>query len=115
MSRNIIFVLMYYCYNFFILLIGGSSFQITTPTPPIDRYPCRKGGTAVAVRNRHTQQPYGLTPLVSIEAIGICIPTRSSEMLLGALYKSPRRVWIDADITELLGFKHKTIGRRSEC
>jgi hypothetical protein len=32
-----------------------------------------------------------------------------TEILLAAFYKSPGRTWSDADITELLSFRHKCI------
>jgi hypothetical protein len=41
---------------------------------------------------------------VSIEAIRVCITIDNNEILLAAVYKSPRHVWIDADIFELLRF-----------
>jgi hypothetical protein len=50
-----------------------------------------------------------LPPLVSVEATGVCIPTDNQEILLAAVYKSPGRTWNDADITELLRFRHKCI------
>jgi hypothetical protein len=49
-----------------------------------DRHPGRKGGTAVAVRKG--------------------IPHNHV-----AVYKSPGRAWSDADITELLRFRRKSI------
>jgi hypothetical protein len=50
-----------------------------------------------------------LPPLVSVESAGACIPIDNSKILLAAVYKSPGRVWIDADIIELLSFRHKSI------
>jgi hypothetical protein len=50
-----------------------------------------------------------LTPLVSIEATGICIPIGNCEVLLAAVYKSPNRSWCDTDITDLLGFRKKCV------
>jgi hypothetical protein len=50
-----------------------------------------------------------LLPLVSVEAIGVCIPADNSEILLAAVYKYPGHAWIDADITQLLTFRHKSI------
>jgi hypothetical protein len=50
-----------------------------------------------------------LPPIVSIEATGVCIPIGNSEILLAAVYKSPGRAWIDANIIELLNFKRKSI------
>jgi hypothetical protein len=40
---------------------------------------------------------------------GVCIPTGNDELLLAAVYKSPGHVWINADITKLLSFRHKSI------
>jgi hypothetical protein len=50
-----------------------------------------------------------LFPIVSVEATGVCIPTDNSEISLAAVNKSPGHAWIDADIIELLIFKHKSI------
>jgi hypothetical protein len=50
-----------------------------------------------------------LPPLVSVEATGVCIPIGKREVLLAAVYRSPGRTWIDADITELLSFRDKCI------
>jgi hypothetical protein len=50
-----------------------------------------------------------LLPLLSVEATGVCIPTGNPDMLLVAVYTFPQRVWNDADITELLRFRKKTI------
>jgi exonuclease III len=73
-----------------------------------DRFPERKGGTAVAVGKGIPHNDVALPPLVSVEATGVCIPIRFSEVLLAAVYISPGRAWSDADITELLSFKHKS-------
>jgi hypothetical protein len=70
-----------------------------------DRYPGRKGGTAVAVRKGIPHNHVDLPPLVSVEATGVCISIGNSEVLLAAVYKSPFRAWSDADITELLSFR----------
>jgi hypothetical protein len=48
-----------------------------------------------------------LPPLISVEATGVCIPIGNQENLQAAVYKSPWRTWTDADITELLSFRHK--------
>jgi hypothetical protein len=74
-----------------------------------DRFPGRKGGTAVAVRNGIPHNYVDLPPLVSIEATGVCISILNSEILLAAFYKSPGRAWSDADISELLSFRHKSV------
>jgi hypothetical protein len=74
-----------------------------------DRFPGRKGGTAVAVRKGIPHNYVDLPPLLSIEATGICIPILNSEILLAAVYKSTGSAWSDADISELLSFRHKSI------
>jgi hypothetical protein len=50
-----------------------------------------------------------LSPLVSVEGTGVCIPIGNQEVLIAAVYKFPGRTWNDADITELLSFRHKCI------
>jgi hypothetical protein len=50
-----------------------------------------------------------LPPLVSIEATRICIPIGNNEVLFAAAYKSPGHAWNDADITELLSHRHKSL------
>jgi hypothetical protein len=47
--------------------------------------------------------------LLSVEATGVCIPIGNTEMLLAAVYKSLQRLWTDTDITELLGFRNKSM------
>jgi hypothetical protein len=74
-----------------------------------DRYPGRKGGTAAAVRKGIPHNHVDLPPLVSVEATGVCIPIGNSEVLFAAAYKSPGRVWCDADNIELLSFRRKSI------
>jgi hypothetical protein len=74
-----------------------------------DRQSGRKGGTAVAVRRDVPHSYVGLRPLVSVKATGVCIPIGNSEVLLASLYKSPGRAWTNADITELLSFRRKSI------
>jgi endonuclease/exonuclease/phosphatase family metal-dependent hydrolase len=71
-----------------------------------DRHP---GGTAVAVRKGIPHNHVDLPPLISVEATGVCIPIGNSQVLLAAVYKSPGRAWSDADITELLSFRRKSI------
>jgi hypothetical protein len=75
----------------------------------IDRHPGRKGGTAVAVRKGIPHSHVDLSPLISVEATGVSIPIGNKEILLAAVYKSPRRAWNDADIAELLSLRHKCI------
>jgi hypothetical protein len=74
-----------------------------------DRYPGRKGETAVAVRKGIPENHVDLPPLVSVEATGVYIPIGNSQVFLAAVYKSPGRAWSDADITELLCSKPKSI------
>jgi hypothetical protein len=59
------------------------------PNYRTDRHPGRNGGTAVAVRKGIPHNPVDLTPLVSVEATGVCIPVGNNEVLLAAVYKSP--------------------------
>jgi hypothetical protein len=74
-----------------------------------DRHPGRKGGTAFAVRKGILQYHIDLPPLIPVEATGVCIPIGNSEILLAAVYKPPGRAWSDADITELLSIRCKSI------
>jgi hypothetical protein len=71
--------------------------------------PGRKGGTVVAVREGIPHNHVDLSLLVIIEATGVCIPIGNSEVLLAAVCKSPGHVWNDADITELLSFRCKSL------
>jgi exonuclease III len=75
----------------------------------INHYQGRKGGTAVAVRKAIHHNHVDLPPLVSIEATGVGTLVGNSEVLLAAVYKSPGRAWSDADITELLSFRRRSI------
>jgi hypothetical protein len=74
-----------------------------------DRYPDKEGGTAVAVIKGIPHIHVDLPPLVSVEATGVCTPIGNTEVLLAAVYKSPGRAWTDADITEILSFRRKSI------
>jgi hypothetical protein len=74
-----------------------------------DRHPCRKGGTAVAVRRVIPRNYVDLSHLVSVEATWVYIPIGNSEVLLTSVYKSPGRAWSNADITELLTFRRRYI------
>jgi hypothetical protein len=47
--------------------------------------------------------------LASIETTGACIPTGNSEVILAVVCKSPGYIWNDADIIELLSFRHKPL------
>jgi hypothetical protein len=71
-----------------------------------DSHRGRKGGTAVAVRRGVPHNHVDLPPFVSAEATGVCIPTFNSEVLFASVYKSPSRAWSDADISEILSFRH---------
>jgi hypothetical protein len=68
-----------------------------------------KGGTAVAVKKGIPHTYADLPPLLSVKATGVCIPIGHTEMLLVSVYKSPLRAWRDADITELVNFRTKSI------
>jgi hypothetical protein len=74
-----------------------------------DHFLGRKGGTAIAVRKGIPHNNLDLPPLVSVDATGVCTLADTSEILLAAVYKSPGHAWIDADITQLLSFRHKSI------
>jgi hypothetical protein len=74
-----------------------------------DRHPGRKGETAVAVRKGIPHTHVDLRPLISIEATGVCIPIGNSVVLLAAVCRSPGRTRSDADITEPLSFRRKSI------
>jgi hypothetical protein len=75
----------------------------------MDRYPDRKGRTAVAVRKGIPHNHVELLPLVSVEATGVCIPVGNNIVLLAAVYKSPGPPWDSMDIFKLLGLKRKTL------
>jgi hypothetical protein len=69
----------------------------------------RKGGAAITVRKGIPSNNIDLTPLVSVEATGVCVVIDNNEVLRAAVCKSPGHAWIDADIIELLSFRHKSI------
>jgi hypothetical protein len=69
----------------------------------------RRGGSAVTVRKGIPYNHVDLPPLVSIETTGVSTPIGSSETLLAAVLKSPGQALNDADITELLSFRHKSL------
>jgi hypothetical protein len=73
------------------------------------RFQGRKDRIAVAVRKGIPHNHVDLPPFVSMEAIGVCITTGNSEVLLAAVYKSSGHAWDDADITEFLSFRHKSL------
>jgi hypothetical protein len=74
-----------------------------------DRHPGINGGTAVAVRRGVLHSYVDLPPLHSVEAKGVCTPIGNREILLASIYKSPGRAWSDANITELLSFRRRSI------
>jgi endonuclease/exonuclease/phosphatase (EEP) superfamily protein YafD len=74
-----------------------------------DRLDGNRGGTAVAVKKKIPHTCVDLPPLLSLEATGVSIPTGHTEMLLTSVYKSPLRAWRDADITEFLNLRQKSI------
>jgi hypothetical protein len=74
-----------------------------------DRHPGRKGVTAIAVKKGIPHNHVDLSPLVSVEATWVCILIGDSQVLLASVYNSAGRAWSDADITELLSFRRKSI------
>jgi hypothetical protein len=62
----------------------------------------RQGGTTVAVQRGipHTCMDFSL--LLSVEAKGVCIPTRNAEMVVAAVHKSRQGLWNDTDISDTL-------------
>jgi hypothetical protein len=50
-----------------------------------------------------------LPPLNSTEVTGVCIPIGNTQMLLAVVYRFLKRVWYDTNITEVLGFRNKSI------
>jgi hypothetical protein len=66
-----------------------------------------KHGSAVrkGIPHNHADLPR----LVPTEATGICIPIGNSELLLAAVHKSPGHAWSDADISEVLNFRRKSL------
>jgi hypothetical protein len=80
------------------------------PFHGIYRVPEIKGGTAVAVRKVILHNHVDLPPLVTVDAIEVCIPISNKEILLAAFYETPGRTWIDADTNELLNFTQLHFG-----
>jgi hypothetical protein len=74
-----------------------------------DCFPGTKHGTAIAVRKGIPHNHVDLPPLASVEATGVCIRIGNSEMLLAAVCKSPGHTRNDAEIFELLSFRHKSL------
>jgi exonuclease III len=64
----------------------------------MDRYPGRKGGTAIVVTKSIPHNHVELPLLVSEEATGVCIPVGNDVVLLAVVYKSPGRPWNNMDI-----------------
>jgi hypothetical protein len=85
-------------------LMIDSLFQITIFIEPTATR-AEKAKLPRGVLHNHVDLP----PLVSVEATGVCIPIGNSEVLLASVYKSAGLAWSDADITELLSFKRKSI------
>jgi hypothetical protein len=61
-----------------------------------------KSELEVTVKKGIPQTCVNLPPFLSIETRGVCILIGNTEMFLAEVYKSPQRLWSDADITELL-------------
>jgi hypothetical protein len=68
-----------------------------------------KSGTAVAVKKGIPHTHVDLPPLLSLEATGVRIPIGHTAILHASVYKSPLRGRRDADITELLNLRTKSI------
>jgi hypothetical protein len=98
------YIYMWHVGNF----MRGSLFQITTF---IELTATRAEMAELPLQSRKAfpHNHVGLPPLISVEATGLCIPIGNREVLLAAVYKSPGRAWNDADINELLSFRHKSI------
>jgi hypothetical protein len=62
-------------------------------------------GDYIASRKGIPHNHVDLPLLVSIEATGVCIPIGNNEVLA----KFPGHSWNDADITELLSFRRKSL------
>jgi hypothetical protein len=50
-----------------------------------------------------------LLSLLSATTTGVCILIGNTEMFVSAVYKSPQKLWCDTNITELLGFRSRSI------
>jgi hypothetical protein len=68
-----------------------------------------KGETAVAVKKGIPLTYVDLPPPLSLEATGVSIQIGHTEMLLASIHEFPFRAWRNADITELLNLKTKSI------
>jgi hypothetical protein len=74
-----------------------------------NRHQGRKGGTTLAIRRGVLHNHVVLQPLISVEGTGVCIPIVNNEVLLASVYITPDPAWSDADITEILSFRVKSI------
>jgi hypothetical protein len=68
-----------------------------------------KAELPLQLRKTSPQTNVDLSPLLSVEATGVCIAIGNTEMLLAAVYKSPQRLWSDIDITKPLGPRNKSV------
>jgi hypothetical protein len=73
------------------------------------RFLWTNGSTASAVRKGIPHTHVDLHPFASVESTGVCILIGNNEVLLAAVYRSPGHTWNDADITELLSFRRKSL------
>jgi hypothetical protein len=89
-----------YTYNF----KGDSLFQIKV-LYWTHRFLGRKCGSVFAAGYNHVYLPLFLL----VEAVGGLYTNWHSKMFLATLCMSPSSAWIDADITELLTFRHKSL------
>jgi hypothetical protein len=85
----------------------GSLFQIITSIGLTSSR--AEKGTAVSVGKGIPHNHVEVPPLASIEATGVCRLIGNSEVLFAAVYKSPGHAWNDADITEVLSFRRKSL------
>jgi hypothetical protein len=67
-----------------------------------------KTGTAFAVRKGIPHNHVCLSPLISIEATGICVPIGNSEVLLAAVYRPPGELRSDAVVINVLNLRNKS-------
>jgi hypothetical protein len=58
---------------------------------------CTKAELLLQLKKGISHTCVNLPPLLSVEAIGVCIPTGYNEMFCAAVYKSPQRLWSDTD------------------
>jgi hypothetical protein len=74
-----------------------------------DREDGHKGRTAVAVKKGIPHTYVNLPLILSVQATGVCIPVGNTEIPVVGVFKFPQSLWSDTDITELLGFRNKSI------